>query len=67
MAQLWCGWQVVMVGHALHHDLRALKLDFLPVIDTSLVTSYRCGIRTALLRSGEQSSTPVWPHTRCPY
>lgn len=46
MAQLWCGWQVVMVGHALHHDLRALKLDFLPVIDTSLVTSYRCGLRT---------------------
>eukprot|EP00208_Stichococcus_sp_RCC1054_P002596 CAMPEP_0206146364 /NCGR_PEP_ID=MMETSP1473-20131121/30120_1 /ASSEMBLY_ACC=CAM_ASM_001109 /TAXON_ID=1461547 /ORGANISM="Stichococcus sp, Strain RCC1054" /LENGTH=307 /DNA_ID=CAMNT_0053542879 /DNA_START=263 /DNA_END=1183 /DNA_ORIENTATION=+ len=33
--------QVVVVGHALHHDLRALRLDYLPVIDTSLLLSYK--------------------------
>ena len=31
---------VVMVGHALHHDLRAMKLDYWPVIDTSLIYQY---------------------------
>ncbi|KAL6762145.1 hypothetical protein V8C86DRAFT_3130968 [Haematococcus lacustris] len=30
----------VLVGHALHHDLRALRLDHLPFIDTSLIFSY---------------------------
>ena len=30
-----------MVGHAVHHDLLALRLDYLPVIDTSLIISYR--------------------------
>ena len=33
--------QVVIVGHALHHDLKALRLDYRPVIDTSLLFSYR--------------------------
>ncbi|EFJ44915.1 hypothetical protein VOLCADRAFT_94683 [Volvox carteri f. nagariensis] len=28
---------VVLVGHSLHHDLTALKLDHQPVIDTSLI------------------------------
>ena len=32
---------VVLVGHALHHDLRALRLDAAPVIDTSFLFSYR--------------------------
>jgi len=31
----------VLVGHALHHDLRALRVDFQPVIDTSLLFTYR--------------------------
>ncbi|KAK9819954.1 hypothetical protein WJX72_004360 [[Myrmecia] bisecta] len=35
------GRDVVLVGHALHHDLRALRLDHLPVIDTSLIFSYK--------------------------
>ncbi|KAK9846643.1 hypothetical protein WJX81_008267 [Elliptochloris bilobata] len=30
----------VLVGHALHHDLHALRLDFQPVIDTSLLYTY---------------------------
>ena len=34
--------QVVIVGHALHHDLKALRLDYRPVVDTSLLFSYRC-------------------------
>ena len=33
--------QVAIVGHALHHDLKALRLDYRPVIDTSLLFSYR--------------------------
>lgn len=33
---------VVLVGHALHHDLLALRIDYQPVIDTSLLVSYRC-------------------------
>ena len=32
---------VILAGHALHHDLWALRLDFQPVIDTSLLFSYR--------------------------
>ena len=32
----------VLVGHALHHDLHALRLDFQPVIDTSLICTYKC-------------------------
>lgn len=32
----------VLVGHALHHDLHALRLDFQPVIDTSLLCTYEC-------------------------
>ncbi|GIL80815.1 hypothetical protein Vretimale_9413 [Volvox reticuliferus] len=35
------GRPVVLVGHALHHDLTALRLDHQPVIDTSLIFSYR--------------------------
>ncbi|GLI60667.1 hypothetical protein VaNZ11_002868, partial [Volvox africanus] len=35
------GRPVVLVGHALHHDLMALRLDHQPVIDTSLIFSYR--------------------------
>jgi RNA exonuclease 1 len=31
----------VLIGHALHHDLCALRLDFQPVLDTSLLFSYR--------------------------
>ncbi|KAL3156616.1 hypothetical protein ABBQ38_000903 [Trebouxia sp. C0009 RCD-2024] len=32
---------VVLVGHALHHDLHALQLDPIAVIDTSLLCSYK--------------------------
>lgn len=32
--------QTVLVGHALHHDLAALRLDHHPIIDTSLLFSY---------------------------
>jgi RNA exonuclease 1 len=32
---------VVLVGHALHNDLLALQLDHQPVIDTSLLFSYK--------------------------
>jgi RNA exonuclease 1 len=32
---------VVLVGHALHNDLNALQLDHQPVIDTSLLFSYK--------------------------
>ena len=35
-----CGGLVVLVGHALHHDLRALKLDYWPIIDTAHLYSY---------------------------
>ena len=31
---------VVLVGHALYHDLKAMKLDYWPVIDTSFIYSY---------------------------
>lgn len=30
----------ILVGHALHHDLTALKIDHQPVIDTSLLFRY---------------------------
>lgn len=33
--------RVVLVGHALHHDLKALRLDYQPVIDTSLLLPYK--------------------------
>ena len=36
---------VVLVGHALNHDLNALRLDYQPVIDTSMLFSYRQGSR----------------------
>lgn len=36
------GGNAVLVGHALHHDLRALRLDYQPVIDTSLLLGYKC-------------------------
>ena len=32
---------VVLVGHALHHDLHALQLDPIAVIDTSLICTYK--------------------------
>lgn len=31
---------VVLVGHALHHDLKAMRMDYWPVIDTSFIYSY---------------------------
>eukprot|EP01043_Picozoa_sp_COSAG02_P025170 COSAG02_NODE_1404_length_12808_cov_64.813282_7_plen_215_part_00 len=31
---------VVLVGHALHHDLKAMHMDYWPVIDTSFIYSY---------------------------
>ena len=31
----------ILVGHALHHDLAALRLDHAPVIDTALIFSYQ--------------------------
>ena len=30
----------ILVGHSLSHDLRALRLDHRPVIDTSLLFSF---------------------------
>ena len=44
MARPILGRQVVLVGHALHHDLRALRLDYQPVIDTSLLLTYKCAL-----------------------
>ncbi len=35
---------VVLVGHALHHDLHALQLDPTAVIDTALLCSYKYAI-----------------------
>ncbi|GLC43249.1 hypothetical protein PLESTF_000408700 [Pleodorina starrii] len=35
------GRPVVLVGHSLHHDLTALRIDFQPVIDTALMYSFR--------------------------
>lgn len=40
----------VLIGHALHHDLCALRLDFQPVLDTSLLFAYR------------RAFLPPWPH-----
>eukprot|EP00877_Chromochloris_zofingiensis_P001750 jgi/Chrzof1/11576/Cz06g00240.t1 len=34
--------ETILVGHSLHADLRALQLDHQPVIDTSMLFSYRC-------------------------
>eukprot|EP00798_Chlamydomonas_sp_ICE-L_P011490 gene11490-34206_t len=31
----------ILVGHALYHDLIAMRLDFTPVIDTSLIFEYK--------------------------
>ena len=42
VAQLLQGANAVLAGHALHHDLLALRLDYQPVVDTSLLFSYRC-------------------------
>ena len=33
--------QTILVGHGLVHDLRALKFDHLPVIDTAMLFSYK--------------------------
>jgi RNA exonuclease 1 len=33
--------EVVLVGHAVHHDLTALRIDHPLVIDTSLIFSYK--------------------------
>ena len=43
VAQLLAQGNVVLAGHALHHDLTALRLDYQPVVDTSLLFSYRRG------------------------
>lgn len=34
------GGTAIMVGHGLHHDMRALKLDYWPVIDTASVFTF---------------------------
>ena len=34
------GGVCVLVGHALHHDLRAMKLDYWPIIDTAFLYFY---------------------------
>ena len=39
LAQLAGG--AVLVGHGLHHDLRALHLDYWPVIDTARIFTFR--------------------------
>jgi hypothetical protein len=31
---------IVIVGHALYHDLKAMHIDYWPIIDTSLIYSY---------------------------
>lgn len=54
----WPGVQVVVVGHALHHDLRALRLDYLPVIDTSLLLSYKCAAPTTTISRGKHWHMP---------
>jgi len=43
----------VLVGHALHHDLRALRVDFQPVIDTSLLFTYRRAAASQSRGAGE--------------
>jgi RNA exonuclease 1 len=30
----------ILVGHSLHNDLKALRLDYQPVIDTALIFAY---------------------------
>lgn len=53
--------QVVLVGHALHHDLRALRLDYQPVIDTSLLLPYKCA--PSLAESIRGITSLGWVHT----
>ena len=45
---------VVLVGHGLVHDLRALKFDHLPVIDTACLFAYE-----NLPRSTPRRARPV--------
>lgn len=63
------GRPVVLVGHSLHHDLAALRLDHQPVIDTAMLYGFewvrgrgwepmpgsggRLCVHTALLGIGE--------------
>ena len=35
------GPETILVGHGLVHDLKALKFDHLPVIDTAMLFSYK--------------------------
>ena len=35
------GPEVILVGHGLVHDLKALKFDHLPVIDTAMLFKYK--------------------------
>jgi len=55
----------ILVGHALHHDLRALRLDAGPVIDTALVFSYaglpRCAPGLADLHDALCPGLPLRP------
>ena len=58
---------VVLVGHALHHDLLALQLDPLAIIDTSLICSYKyaCShlLSLAMVAADTNSMTYVFRHT----
>ncbi len=36
-----CGVPTILVGHALNHDLEALRLDHQPCIDTALIFCYQ--------------------------
>jgi hypothetical protein len=46
----------ILVGHSLHHDLAALRLDYQPVIDTALLFSIRCAGGPLRLRSAVKPS-----------
>jgi len=55
----------ILIGHALHHDLRALRLDAGPVIDTALVFAYaglpRCAPGLADLHDALCPGLPLRP------
>lgn len=55
---------VVLVGHALQHDLLALKLDHQPIIDTSLIFQYRWA---AGFCGGGEGRGAWWPTLYLPY
>ncbi len=45
------GGRTILVGHSLHQDLAALRLDYEPVIDTALLFSYRWVTEVIIVRS----------------